>query len=303
MTAVPRPSPLVSVAVVTYNQKHLLDECLSSILAQDYPAIEIIVADDGSTDGAKQLLQDYADAYPSKFMLVLADSNRGVTANHNAALAACRGKYISWIGGDDAMLPGKLTAQVAYLEANPGCTLCYHDVEIFDGDTGKTIRQWSEADRPREGDFLTLVRHGHFNTGISTMVRRSSSPDHFEPSITIASDWLYFVECLSMGGTIDYIHGTFARQRRHAGNVTRSSDRCQPAHLFEQHLQSCSMIIARWPRATRAARYRMAALLRMQRWQDDGANFANLLRASQVMYFSLKAFIGLAAYGLFKIKR
>ena len=278
--------PLVSVAVITYNQRHLLDECLSSILAQDYPAIEIVVADDGSTDGAQELLRDYQAAHPGLFVLRLAPVNRGVTANHDLALAACSGKYISWIGGDDMMLPGKIAVQVAYLEANPSCSICYHDVELFDSDSGRTIRLWSAADKPRSGGFLTLVRHGHFNTGISSMVRRSASPDRFEPSITVASDWLYFVECLSGGGSIDFIRGIYARQRRHAHNVTLSSDPCQPAHLFEQHLQSCAIILARWPYAARAVRYRMAALLRMQRWQDGGANYGAFLRASLALHFS-----------------
>ena len=285
--------PLVSVAVITYNQHHLLDECLASILAQDYPAIEIVVADDGSSDGTPDLLRDYAARHPGKFVLRLAEVNRGVTPNHDLALAACSGKYISWIGGDDVMLPGKIAAQVAYLESHPDCNICYHDVEIFDGGTGRTIRLCSTADRPRNGGFLTLVRFGHFNTGISSMVRRSASPTHFESSIPVASDWIYFVECLADGGRIDFIPGIYGRQRRHAGNVTRSPDRCQPAHLFAQHLQSCAIILARWPRAAAAVRFRTAALLRMQRWQDDSAHYDQFLRASFATRWSFKVAVAL----------
>lgn len=294
---------MVSVAVITYNQRHLLDECLSSILAQDYPEIEIIVADDGSTDGAQDLLRNYQETHPGKFVLRLAEVNRGVTANHDLALAACNGKYISWIGGDDMMLPGKISKQVAYLEANPNCSICYHDVELFDSHTGRTIRLWSEADKPRRGDFLTLIRHGHFNTGISSMVRRADSPDRFEESITVASDWLYFVECLSSGGSIDFIPGIYARQRRHPLNVTRSNDPCQPAHLFEQHLQSCAIILARWPYAASAVRYRMAALLRMQRWQDGGTNYRTFLRASLALHFSATVAAAVIANRLAGIRR
>lgn len=293
MPADPKSTPLVSVALVTYNQHDLLDECLRSILDQDYPAMEIIVADDGSTDGTKDLLEAYDRAHPGRFRMLLADHNRGITANHQAALDACGGKYIAWFAGDDLMLPGKINNQVAHLESNPRCNICYHDVELFDSTTGSTIRLWSDVDRPRSGTVETLVRHGHFNTGISSMVRRSTSPARFEPAIPVASDWLYYVECLASGGTIEPIDGIYARQRRHDRNVTFSADRSQPANLMVEHLQSCAIIIGRWPKLARHARFRMARLLMMQRWQDGGQHYREYLHASLRTCLSWK---GLAAW-------
>src|SRR5205085_10493128 len=124
--------PLVSVAVVTYNQKDLLKECLESILAQDYSNFEVVVADDGSTDGSQEMARSYAEKSCAPFKLVFAEKNRGITANQNAALRGSSGKYISWIAGDDLMLPGKLSKQVAFLESNPEFVICYHDLDIFD---------------------------------------------------------------------------------------------------------------------------------------------------------------------------
>jgi hypothetical protein len=296
-------SPLVSVAVVTYNQRPFLEQCLNSILDQDYPNIEIVVADDGSTDGTGDLLERYERAHPGRFVIRRSPENRGVTANHNLALGACSGDYIAWIGGDDVMLPGKISAQLAHMEANPRCAICYHDVELFDSDTGRTLQLWSAFDRPRRGTFETLVRHGHFNAGISSMVRASASPPSFDESISAASDWLYYVGCLASGGMIEPIPGVLARQRRHSGNVTSSGDRSQPPHLLIEHLQSCAIIIGRWPRAAADARYRMARLLLMQRWQDGGAHYAEFLRASLEMHFAPKVLAALVAHRLLGIRR
>ena len=296
-------SPLVSVAVVTYNQKAFLEECVNSILAQEYENYEIVVADDGSTDGTAELLEALDRRHPGRFVIRRSETNRGVTANHDVALSACRGDYIAWTAGDDLMLPGKISAQVAHMEANPDCVICYHDVELFDSDSGRTLQLWSEFDPPRRGTFDTLVRYGHFNTGISSMVRASASPRSFETSIPVASDWLYYVECLAKGGTIEPIAGIYARQRRHWANVTGPLGRSQPPRLFAEHLQSCAIILARWPRSAPHVRYRMSRLLLMQRWQDDGAHYADFLRSSLSFRFSLTVLGALAADRLFGIRR
>lgn len=296
-------SPLVTVAVVTYNQEAHLEDCVRSILAQDYPNFEVVVADDASTDGTAKVLERLDRENPGKLVILRNEQNRGVTGNHNVALGACRGDYICWIGGDDLMLPGKLSAQVRHMEANPDCVICYHDVELFDDETGRKLQLWSEFDRPRRGTFETLVRRGHFNAGISSMVRASASPRQFDPSVPTASDWLYFVECLAGGGTIEPIPGVHARQRRYDANVTASPDASQPPHLLLDHLKSCAIILGRWPHSAPHVRYRMARLLLMQRWQDRGAHYAEFLKASLSMRFSPKVFAALVAHRLFGVRR
>lgn len=76
--------PLVSVCIITYNQKKFLRECIESVLAQDYPNIEIIVGDDASTDGTQEMLREFETTYPDKFVLRLAKINMGITCNSNA---------------------------------------------------------------------------------------------------------------------------------------------------------------------------------------------------------------------------
>lgn len=295
-------TPLVSVPLVTYNQAAFLPDAVEAVLSQDYPAIQLIIADDCSTDATGAYLDALEARGDPRVTVIRAETNRGVTANHVVALDACRGKYIAWMAGDDLMLPGKIAAQVALMESDPACVLCYHDLELFDSDSGQVIARFSDFDRQREGGIDVLVRHGAFNGATSNMVRAEASPG-FDRSVTIASDWLYYVGCLAGGGTIRALPGVYGRYRRHRGNVTGAMARSQPRHLLEQHLQSCAIILARYPATARHVRFRMAALLRGQRWDNDGADYGEWLDASLAMHWSPKVFAARLAHRLFGIRR
>jgi glycosyltransferase involved in cell wall biosynthesis len=238
--------PLVSAAVITYNQKELLKDCIESILSQDYPNFEIVVADDGSLDGTKELLLEYQEKYgEEKFKLVIAEKNQGITPNSNAAHFACNGKYISWIGGDDLMLPGKLSKQVEYMESNPDCTICYHNVEVFDSDTGKTLKYWNSKNNKSsyiEGTVEVSLKHGVFNCACTNMVRRSKTPKHgYETRLPIASDWMYWIETLENGGTINYIDEVLAKYRVHSKNITKNP------RMIQEGFTYTAILTARYP--------------------------------------------------------
>lgn len=237
--------PLVSIAIVTYNQKEFLKECIESCLAQDYPNLEIVVADDGSSDGTHELLNDYDMNYPGKFVLRLSKENQGITNNSNAAHFACSGKYIAWMGGDDLMLPGKISKQVSFMEKNPNCSICYHNLDVFDSDTNRTIKFFNQ-NRKISGDIVKVIRYGTFNGACSNLVRADKAPKHgFDVTIPVASDWLYWVETLGNGGTINYIDEVLGRYRRHGENVTNTK-----AHVTQNeldHLLACQIIIAKYP--------------------------------------------------------
>lgn len=298
------PPPLVSVALITYNHAEFIEECLDSILAQSYPNIEIVVADDASGDGAKDIIRRYAEEWPGRFNLRLSEVNRGVTNNHNLAFFACRGEYISWMSGDDLMLPGKIAKQVAYLEDHPECAICYHDLDIFDTQTGNTLTLKSAVDRPLEGEVDRIIKFGCFNSGVSNMVRRSSAPPHgFDTRIPVASDWLFWVETLLAGGRIGYIDEVLARHRRHDNNLTSASVRRPSLPEIQDHLASSDIILSRAPEFRRQIGYRRSFLLLALRWCEDGKNYNNYLRASLREHFRWKIFAGLIASRLLGIRR
>lgn len=123
--------PLVSVCVLTYNQAHLVEACLASVLRQETDfAFEIVVGDDGSSDGTSGALEQLAAAYPGRIRLLLTSSNSGPTHNYLRTHAKARGKYIACLDGDDLLLPGKLQAQADILEARPDVNLVTHEMLI-----------------------------------------------------------------------------------------------------------------------------------------------------------------------------
>lgn len=246
--------PLVSIAIITYNQKEFLKECIESCLAQDYPNLEIVVADDGSTDGTHELLNDYDMQYPGKFILRLSKENQGITKNSNAAHFACKGKYVAWIGGDDLMLPGKISKQVEFMEKNPDCMICYHDLDVFDSETGRNLYSFSEKNKPREGTISVIIKYGVFNGACSTMVRSSSVPSEgYNELLPVASDWCYWIDTLAKGGEIRFLPEILARYRRHPKNVTAIKDRIGQNSL--DHLNTCNYILGKYPEYTREALY------------------------------------------------
>jgi len=213
--------PLVSVAIITYNQKEFLIEAIESVLEQDYPNIEIVVADDHSTDGTAEILREYADKNHGKFVLRIADKNMGITKNSNAAHFACSGKYIAWLGGDDLMHKDKISKQVMYLESHPDCNIVYHNLEVFESETKKLIGYYNTKKDCYEGDIRVLIKHGTFNSACSNMIRFDKTPPAgFNEELDVASDWLYFIECLKQGGTINFINEILGKYRRHANNVS-----------------------------------------------------------------------------------
>jgi len=231
--------PLVSVAIITYNQKKYLKECIESVLKQDYPNIEIVIGDDASTDGTQEMLEEYIIQYPNKFILKLSKTNQGITKNSNLVHFACTGKYIAWMGGDDLMLPGKIRKQVEYMEKHLECTICYHNLEVFDSDSGKILYYFNEKNK-YEGDVRTAIKYGTFNGACSSMVRANKTPmQGFNTLVPVASDWLYWVESLHNGGTINYINEVLGKYRRHDNNITKKSG----IQNSIDHLNSCNIIL------------------------------------------------------------
>jgi glycosyltransferase involved in cell wall biosynthesis len=237
--------PLVSIAIVTYNQKDFLRDCIESCLSQDYPNFEIVVADDGSTDGTQVMLTNYRTKYPQKFKIILSSTNQGITQNCNLVHFACTGKYVAWMGGDDIMLPNKINRQVSYMESHDNCSICYHNLEVFDSLTNNTIDYFNRRLK-YSGDVRVSIRKGTFNGACSTFVRREKTPlSGFNVSLPVASDWLYWVETLVSGGTIEYIDEVLGRYRRHSKNVSQVGNLISQGEL--DMFSSCQIIMCKYP--------------------------------------------------------
>jgi len=110
--------PRVSVIVPAFNCEEYLGTALDSVLAQDGPALEVIVVDDGSTDGTQDIAERFVAAAPGTVSLHR-QANAGSAAARNRGLEAARGTLIAFLDADDYWFPGKLEAEVGYLDSHP----------------------------------------------------------------------------------------------------------------------------------------------------------------------------------------
>jgi len=290
--------PLVSICVVTYNQKHLIRETLDSALMQDYENIEFVVADDGSTDGTAEVVEEYSKAAPGKVIALTGGPNLGITGNCNRGLSHCRGKYVSFLGGDDILFSDKISLQVQYMESHPECSVSYHDMEIFDSDSGKTIKLFSQVSRPVNGGLQEAIRFGTVNCASASMYRAAHLPtDGFDPSLPVVSDWYLTIQTLAAGGRFSYIPRVLGRYRKHLANVSNSNS---PLRMqgFLDILQTCSKCMRYYPQHLSSVMSRMSAVMRESRGLQGGANYAEYLCTSLRLQLSVKSLTGLLVYYL-----
>ena len=154
--------------IPTYNRRDLLPRAIDSVLAQTRRIDEIIVVDDGSTDGTADMLQA---RYGERVKHVW-QSNAGVSAARNHGLRLARGRYLALLDSDDEWLPEKTALQVAFLESRPDFGMVVCDVERIDGDY-RHIDVFHRRDVIREdGWALRWLLHNPALVPASVMLRR-----------------------------------------------------------------------------------------------------------------------------------
>ena len=159
-----------SIILLTYRQEKTVARALESLLRQKCPySWEIVIADDGSPDGTRNICQKYAARYPDLIRLLPYAPNKGIVGNYFDAVEQCRGEYIGDCAGDDEWLdPTRLRRQIEILDADPTLSVVFSDVEEKDGEkvtlhSSNSIRnRWF---RPRiSGKDLLVADLNHVNT-------------------------------------------------------------------------------------------------------------------------------------------
>jgi glycosyltransferase involved in cell wall biosynthesis len=216
----PSDQRLVSIMVITYNQKDFVREAVLSAVNQDYRLLEVVVSDDGSTDGTAEILDELAQQYPDRLKVLSRQGNLGITGNSNRGLRACSGDLIAFQGGDDVLLPGKISSQARWFGESEKRIYCYHDVEVFDSATNTKICNYNDMVPLISGYGASeLIRRMKLGASTSVMVRRSAIAKRaFDPRLPVVSDWKLWIDILADGGEYGFVSGVYARYRRHGGN-------------------------------------------------------------------------------------
>jgi glycosyltransferase involved in cell wall biosynthesis len=130
-----QPQPLVSILINNYNYGRFLTHAIESALAQTYKRIEIIVVDDGSTDGSQRVISSYSDK-----IIAICKENGGQASAFNAGFEASKGEIVCLLDSDDLYLPGKVEHVVEVFRANPQIGWCFDRVHEFSDLTGEQFQ-------------------------------------------------------------------------------------------------------------------------------------------------------------------
>ncbi len=153
-----KTAPLVSVLIITYNQRDTIRRAIDSVIGQetDY-SYEILIGDDGSTDGTRQICEEYASRYPGLVRLMPEAPNKGMLRNYFDTLASANGKYIADCAGDDCWCDThKINVMTGILERNPDVTAVFSDARlVYDSDPSRTMTTDTNpaTSRWRDGRF------------------------------------------------------------------------------------------------------------------------------------------------------
>lgn len=156
--------PLVSIITPTYNHAAYLEETIDSVLTQDYPRIEYIVLDDGSTDGTREILAKYTGRIRWE-----SHQNMGETRTVNKGLAMATGEILGVVNSDDPLLPGAVLAAVTVLADHPDVLVAYPDLYHIDP-SSNLIR----GVRVPEFDYRRMVGRHECTVGPGAFFRRQA---------------------------------------------------------------------------------------------------------------------------------
>lgn len=193
--------PRVSVCIASYNHAQYLPAAIESVLAQTYDDFELIIVDDGSTDGSLDIAESYARRFPDRVRVHTHDNhvNRGISETVNAAYGLTQGEFWMGLPSDDLLYPEKLARQVEFLDAHPSVGWVYSYGDWIDAD-GQPLPQNGRfgKDVTRAAHPLHLILERNCIPGMTALMRRSCTEKvgFHEPSL-IYSDWEFWVRMLA----------------------------------------------------------------------------------------------------------
>jgi glycosyltransferase involved in cell wall biosynthesis len=215
---------LVSIVTPSYNQARYLEETMRSVLEQDYPHIEYIVVDGGSTDGSREIIEKYAD----RLAWWVSEKDRGQTDAINKGFARARGDVLAWLNSDDTYQPGAVREAVEFLQRNPQVGLVYGDANYID-EHGRVIGRFPAA----QTDYRRL-RQGYVHIPQQSAFFRADlwrKVGPLDDSFYFAMDYDLWVR-LAREAPIVYYPRLWANFRLHSDAKTiAADDRCCPEIL------------------------------------------------------------------------
>lgn len=206
--------PLVSIVTPSYNMAAYLSQTIDSVLAQDYPRIEYLVMDGGSTDGTLAILDRYQDR-----LRYVSGPDRGAADAINRGFARSRGEILAWLNADDTYLPGAVSAVVRALEANSDAAVVYGEGSWIDTH-GATLGRYPT--RPFEPALLAAEC---FICQPACFLRRSAweAAGGLDTTLQVTFDYDLWIRIAASGRPFVHLPHSLAASRMHSDNKTLGS--------------------------------------------------------------------------------
>jgi len=222
MTSTPR----VSVLIPSYNHARFLPAAIESALGQTFPDVEVLVADDGSSDGSLEVAERYAAAHPSRVRVVSHPDrrNHGIGATFNLALRPARGAYFRPFASDDVLCRDSIELQARYLDERPELGLVHGLAQRIDAG-GNVLDAVIGEDLGRGANVLERLVEANGIAGLTVLLRRECLERVGEQDESLVySDWEFWIR-MAAHFEIGFLPRVLAWYRVHGSSTTASASR------------------------------------------------------------------------------
>jgi glycosyltransferase involved in cell wall biosynthesis len=220
--------PLVSIVTPSFNQARFLEATIQSVLGQDYPRLEYIVIDGGSTDGSVEIIRRYAQS----LAYWTSEEDRGQTDAINKGFTRASGEIFAWLNSDDLYRPGAIQEAVEYLRQHPDVGMVYGDADYIDeyGQvTGWFPAAQTDYSRLRQG-YVHIPQQAAF---FRAKLWRMTGP--LDPSFYFAMDYDLWVRIAALTPIRYHPRGWAAFRLHGEAKSLAAAERCWPEMMRVHH--------------------------------------------------------------------
>ena len=240
--------PLVSVIIPVYNREDYIVEAMDSVLAEQYPNLELILIDDGSTDRSREVIEAWIEQHQAQLPTYLySRPNKGFIPTLNELITRANGQYIVFFGSDDRLANNGIIKRFEYLRANPSKLMVVGDCTLIDGDS-RQLHESAYVDIGRVDKQTLLTDHGlkkfmilnGYVPGATLMADKRIYEEFglYDESLH-AEDWVFYIRVVAYN-RLGFMDTVVSDYRKHDNNMCFSN--VQLTQAKEQLALSFKMI-------------------------------------------------------------